>query len=48
MLFANFIGLVFLVLAISIAILGDLNKVNDLIVFYGNLILANIWFATKY
>ena len=48
MLFDKFIGLIFLVLAISMAILGDLDKVNDLIVFYGNLILANIWFAIRY
>jgi len=48
MLFNKFIGLFFLVLAISIAILGDLEQVSDLVVFYGNLIITNIWFATKY
>jgi len=46
MLFNKISGILFLILAISIMFLGDINKVNDLIVFYSNLIIANIWFAT--
>jgi len=39
------IGFLFLIIAIAVLIVGKSSD-NTYIIFYGNLIIANVWFAS--